>query len=142
MTLESHWIHKGRVVLKFARVDSINDAELLRGFDVVIPASERTELDDGSVYISDLIGCEVIDLASGARSIGMIADVDREASLLIVRTAKGVEHWIPFAQAYLARMNIAARRIEMRLPEGLLEINAPVTEEERRELEQLSDDGE
>jgi 16S rRNA processing protein RimM len=142
MTLESHWLHKGRVVLKFAGVDSINDAEPLRGFDVVIPASERAELNDGSVYISDLIGCEVVDLASEAHSIGTIADVDREASLLIVRAPKGVEHLIPFAQAYLVKIDVAAKRIEMQLPEGLLEINAPVTDEERSALNESPDDGE
>src|SRR5690242_20546910 len=38
--LESHWLHKGRVVLKFSGVDSINDADALRGLLVAIPASE------------------------------------------------------------------------------------------------------
>jgi 16S rRNA processing protein RimM len=142
ITLESHWLHKGRVVLKFAGIDSINDAEGLRGFDVVIPASERAELNDGSVYISDLIGCEVVDLASEAHSIGTIADVDRQASLLIVQPAKGGEHLIPFAQAYLVKIDVAAKRVEMRLPEGLLEINAPVADEEHSQSNQSSDDGE
>jgi hypothetical protein len=31
-------------------------------------------------------------------------------------------------------MDVAGKRIEMRLPEGLLDINAPLTDEERREM--------
>ena len=42
--VESHWLHKGRVVLKFSQVDSMNEAENLRGFDVVIPREERMPL--------------------------------------------------------------------------------------------------
>ena len=43
--LESHWLHKGTVVLKFAGIDSITDAELLIGCEVQIPESERAPLD-------------------------------------------------------------------------------------------------
>src|SRR5215467_11858712 len=55
--LEDHWFHKGGVVLKFAGVDSISQAEELIGCEIQIPASERAELEDDSVYISDLVGC-------------------------------------------------------------------------------------
>lgn len=132
MQLENHWLHKGRVVLKFAGVDSINDAESLRGLLVAIPASERSALADDSVYIADLIGCEVIDL-NASRAVGTIADVDPAASLLEIKTPDGKEALVPFAKAYLVTMDLAGKRIEMRLPEGLLDINAPMTDEERRE---------
>lgn len=139
ISLESHWRHKGRVVLKFAGVDSIDDAEKLRGLLVAVPAGERIKLTDGSVYISDLIGCEVIDLSATASSIGLVTDFDRETGLMAVKTADGDETLIPFTKAYLVRMDLVGKRIEMRLPSGLLEINAPMTDEERREL---SDSGE
>lgn len=139
VTLEGHWLHKGRVVLKFAGVDSINDAEALRGLAVAIPASERAELTDDSVYISDLVDCEIIDLNT-SKTIGEITDVDREAALLVVRGGKGEEVLIPFAKAYLEKIDVAAKRVEMRLPAGLLEINAPVTEEERQELDKSGED--
>jgi 16S rRNA processing protein RimM len=130
--LENHWPHKGRIVLKFAGVDSINDAEALRGLDVAIPASERAPLADGAVYISDLVGCEVIDLAGAPdTSVGRVVDVDRGASLLVVESDNRVPVLIPFARAYLFKIDLDAKRIEMRLPAGLLEINAPLTEEER-----------
>ena len=133
VALERHWLHKGRVVLKFAGVDSISDAEALRGLLVAVPASERAELTDGSVYIGDLIGCGVFDV-NAAKPVGVVADVDREAGLLEVKTPGGEEALVPFAKAYQVRMDVAGKRIEMRLPEGLLDINAPLTDEERREM--------
>jgi 16S rRNA processing protein RimM len=138
VTLERHWLHKGRVVLKFAGIDSINDAELLRGLMVAIPASERAPLSDGAFYIGDLIGCEVIDVSSAPVSVGKITDVDREVGLLMVQPDGGGEVLIPFAQAYLADIDVDGKRIEMRLPEGLLDINAPISEEERRALDTTS----
>ena len=130
--LENHWLHKGRVVLKFAGIGSINDAEPLRGLLVAIPASERIVLADDSVYVGDLIGCEVFDL-NAQQTVGVVADVNRDAGLLVLKTSAGEEALVPFAKAYLVTMDVAGKRIEMRLPVGLLDINAPMTDEERRE---------
>ena len=130
-TLETHWLHKGRIVLKFAGIDAINDADALRGLFVAIPAAERAPLTDDAVYIGDLIGCSVIDL-NAAATIGVVTDVDKEASLLAVESRNRGEILIPFAKAYLANLDLAGKRIEMRLPQGLLEINASLTDEERR----------
>ena len=140
VTLERHWLHKGRIVLKFAGVDSISDADALRGLLVAVLASERAKLTDGSVYIGDLIGCEVVDL-NAAKPVGVVAGVDREAGLLQVKTPGGEEALVPFAKEYLVRMDVAGKRIEMRLPEGLLDINAPLTDEERREMSERRENG-
>ncbi|HTV06172.1 MAG TPA: ribosome maturation factor RimM [Acidobacteriaceae bacterium] len=134
MALEDHWLHKGRIVLKFARIDSISDAETLRGLMVAIPESERAPLPEDSFYISDLIGCEVVDVSAGGSSVGVVMDFDRDAGLLSVKTEDSNETLIPFAKAYLVRMDLAGKRIEMRLPAGLLDINAPMSDEERREM--------
>jgi 16S rRNA processing protein RimM len=136
ITLEKSWLHKGRVVLKFANVDSISDAESLRGAEVVLPLAARVALEPDAAYIGDLIGCTVVDLHSpDPATVGTIRDVIQQAhttDLLVVVDAKGVEQWIPFARAYVVRMNLENRRIEMDLPAGLLDINAPLTEEERK----------
>ncbi len=132
IALDHHWLHKGRIVLKFAGIDSIGDADALRGLLVAIPTSERTRLEDDSVYIGDLIGCEVVDLNGGPAAVGVVTDVEREAGLLEVKTQGGGEALVPFAKAYLVKVDPAGKRIEMRLPAGLLDINASITDEERR----------
>jgi 16S rRNA processing protein RimM len=139
VTLERHWLHKGRVVFKFAGVESISDAEALRNLVVAVQASERAPLADDAVYISDLIGCEIVDIASAPGPVGEVTDVDREGGLLIVRSASGEEFLIPFAKEYLVEIDVAGKRMKMRLPSGLLDINAPITEEERRALDKATD---
>jgi len=134
--LEDHWLHKGHVVLKFSSIDSINDAETLTGMLVQIPRAARSELEAGAVYISDLIGTAVIDVASGQRrTIGMIENVQQgigAAPLLLVRDGKK-EFEIPFAEQYVTRFDAAGKLLEMNLPEGLLEVNAPLSQKEKKE---------
>ena len=125
--LTDHWLHKGGIVLHFAGVDSISAAEVLGGLIVAIPGAERATLTADEAYIGDLIGCALVDVA-GAEPVpvGEIADVDRTAGpvpLLIVRGPAG-EILIPFAKSYLRRIDAGAKRVEMSLPEGLIDLNA------------------
>ncbi len=125
--LERHWLHQGRVVLKFAGVDSINDVEALRGFEVVIPRGERAPLEDGAVYIADLVGCVLVDSRTAA-PIGVISGVDIASTatpLLEVDTSTSGQVLVPFAKAFRPEIDLATRRISMELPEGLLELNTP-----------------
>jgi 16S rRNA processing protein RimM len=132
LQVEELWPHKGQLVLKFAGVDSISDAELLVGCELQIPGSERGQLDPGWNYISDLIGCVVFD---GGSQIGKIEDVQfgtGEAPLLIVGSgSKRCE--IPYAEAYLKSVDLEHKQIQMQLPEGMLELNAPLTAEEKEQ---------
>ena len=133
--LEEHWFHKGRVVFKFSGIDSISDAEELNGKLVQIPVESRGLLDPGSFYVSDLVGSKVTDLASDGRVIGVIADVKQTtgaAPLLVVKDDNN-EYEIPFAQEYVVRFDAETKRLEMNLPQGMLKINAPLSEDERRQ---------
>jgi 16S rRNA processing protein RimM len=130
------WPHKGMLVLKFAGVDSISDAEVLVGSELQVPRSERSKLQTGWNYVSDLVGCTVLDQG---KDIGRIEDVQfgaGEAPLLIVRDAKARLLEVPFAEAYLDRVDVQQKQVHMTLPEGLLEVNAPLTAEEKREQAQ------
>jgi len=126
--LVAHWLHKGGVVLHFAGVDSISAAETLAGLIVAIPSTERAALGEDGAYIGDLIGCALVDVAGGTPvRLGEIEEVDRTAgpvALLVVRGAGG-EILIPFAKSYLRKVDLEAKRVEMALPEGLVDLNAP-----------------
>lgn len=135
----AYWLpvgkNEGRVVLHFAGIDTISDAEAIAGLDVLVPREERVPLDDDSVYISELIGCTVYD---GALSVGIVEDVqfamtadggrrlEDAAPLLAVRSREGDEVLVPFAKAFLVAVNPAAKRIDMTLPQGLIEVNRPM----------------
>jgi 16S rRNA processing protein RimM len=136
LAVEELWPHKGLLVLKFAGVDSISDAEALIGCELQVPCSQRSQLEAGWSYVSDLVGCVVFD---GEREIGRIEDVQfgaGEAPLLIVRNAAAKLVEIPFAEAYLDSVDIDRKQVRMKLPEGLLEVNAPLTAEEKQEQAQ------
>jgi 16S rRNA processing protein RimM len=128
--LRSHWLNKsqaGGVVLHFAGVDSITDEEALRGLVVAIPYSERVPLGEDEVYVGDLIGCQLVDVANKPeRLVGVIEDVDREAGpvalLVVAGVGEGEEILVPFAKAYLRRIDLEGKRVEMALPEGLVEV--------------------
>jgi 16S rRNA processing protein RimM len=133
LEVEELWPHKGLLVLKFAGVDSISEAEALVGCELQVPPNQRSQLDAGWSYVSDLVGCAVFD---HEREIGRIQGVQfgaGEAPLLIVRDAVAKLVEIPFAEAYLESVDIDRKQVRMKLPEGLLEVNAPLTAEEKRE---------
>jgi 16S rRNA processing protein RimM len=125
--IEELWPHKNWLVLKFAGVETMTDAEALKGAELQVPRSERAELEPGWTYLSDLIGCTVFD---GGREIGPIVDVAfgaGEAPLLVVHSAAAkLPYEIPFAEAYLEKVDVERKQVRMRLPEGLLDVNAPV----------------
>jgi 16S rRNA processing protein RimM len=136
LEVEELWPHKGLLVLKFAGVDSISEAETLVGCELQVPRGQRSELQAGWNYVSDLVGCTVLD---HGREIGRLEDVQfgaGEAPLLIVRDAANRLLEVPFADAYLERVDVARKQILMKLPDGLLEVNAPLTADEKREQAQ------
>jgi 16S rRNA processing protein RimM len=126
VTLLRHWMHKGGVVLHFEGVDSISAAEELSGLVVAIPRAERAPLAEDEAFLSDLAGCMLVDVAGDAPvEVGPIDDVDQTAgpvALLVIRGAHG-EILVPFAKKYLKKIDLDARRVEMDLPAGLVELN-------------------
>ena len=130
LELDEHWFHKGMVVLKFAGVDSISEAETLVGSEIQVPRSERAALSGDEFFVSDLIGCTVTD---SGREIGRVKDVQfgsGEAPLLVIEGEK--EYLVPFAAAYIQKIGLEQKRLEMKLPEGMLELDAPLSQEEKQ----------
>jgi 16S rRNA processing protein RimM len=130
LEIEDLWPHKGQLILKFVGIDSISKAEELAGCELQVPGEQRAQLEPGWNYLSDLIGCAVFD---GDRELGNIGEVRfgaGEAPLLVVR-AGSKEYEIPYTEAYLQQVDLSRKQIRMSLPEGLLEVNAPLTAEEK-----------
>ncbi|PYX16947.1 MAG: 16S rRNA processing protein RimM [Acidobacteria bacterium] len=130
LEIEDLWPHKGQLILKFVGIDSISKAEELAGCELQVPGEQRAQLEPGWNYLSDLIGCAVFD---GDRELGNIGEVRfgaGEAPLLVVK-AGSKEYEIPYAEAYLQQVDLSHKQIRMSLPEGLLEVNAPLTAEEK-----------
>jgi 16S rRNA processing protein RimM len=116
-------MHQGRPVILFAGVSSMNDAELLAGQELRIAEveGEAELLGEGEYYHRDLIGCAVV--TESGESIGEVTAIegDRSATRLVVRSRRN-EVLIPLADAICA-VDLKGKRITVRPPEGLLELN-------------------
>ena len=127
LSLQDHWPHKGQIVLKFAGVDSISQAEMLIGWEIQISRSQRAKLEEDQFYVSDLVGCSVYD---GNRLLGTIQEVlfgSGEAPLLVVRGKK--EYLVPFAAGYIEEMALEQKQVRMKLPEGLLDLDSSLKQD-------------
>jgi 16S rRNA processing protein RimM len=111
----------GQAIFRFEGADSMSDAEKLVGLEVRIPLAERAALPGGSYYVTDLIGCEVREKDA---LVGTVRGVELTGGtpLLAVDSPQG-EVLIPLAEEICVKVDLAARRIDVILPEGLLELN-------------------
>ena len=123
--VEKVWPHQGRVVLKFPGVDSIDQANRLRGVHVLIPREERMPLPAHHYYVWELKGCRVVAERQGASSeVGTVIEVEPTGGvdLLHVATPRG-EVLIPLAQDICKRIDTEAKTIVIDPPEDLLDLN-------------------
>lgn len=123
--VEEIWEHGDRLIFKFAGVDSIDDAEALRGAEVQVPEQERFPLSEDEYYHSDLAGCRVFD-RRGGREIGVVREFWEAGGngLLRVFDEREKEFLIPFRKEICVVIDVEAKRIDIDPPEGLMELNA------------------
>ncbi len=147
MALKSCWLsqnHRGQAVFHFEGVESISEAEKFRGLEVLLPFEERVTLPVGQYFVADLIGCSVFEspaappmvtsspcsLAEAPSHLGTVRDVQFPGEeffgtpLLEVETSQG-EILIPLALDICTKIDTAARRIDVVLPDGLRDLNQP-----------------
>jgi len=133
VALQRFWMdqnHPGQGVFHFAGSTNISEAEKFRGNDVFLPFEERVQLPAGQYFVTDLIGCTVYQLGenNASSTIGAVRDVAFPGEgiagtpLLQVDSPQG-ELLIPLAEDICTRVDVIARRIEVKLPEGLLDAN-------------------
>jgi 16S rRNA processing protein RimM len=122
----------GRFVMKFAGIDSIEDAEKIVGAELRIPESEIPEAEEGSFYTFHLRGCRVYAIHEGDGSadgsedeyIGDVTGIVDGGGSQLLQVGSGKEETlIPFAESIVKKVDLAGRRIEVELPKGLRELN-------------------
>lgn len=125
LILENSWPHKGQIILKFAGIDSIESASVLRSREVLVPWEQRTKLSPHQYYLCELQGCRVVwerkDL-----EVGTVSEIEPTGGVdvLHVRRPDGKsEVLIPLAQEICTRIDLDKRIIVIDPPEDLLELN-------------------
>jgi 16S rRNA processing protein RimM len=147
VALRRFWVdqnHPGQGIFHFQGSNNISEAEKFRALDVFLPIEERVALPAGQYFVTDLIGCTVFEIPAAPskrsspacafepapRVLGTVLDVyfpgERVAGtpLLQVQSGSG-EVLIPLAEEICTRIDVRSRRIEVLLPAGLQNVNAP-----------------
>ena len=143
LTLAAARVQNGRPVIAFEGFSSIDDVERLAGLELRVPEESLHPLAAGAYYQHQLVGCAVETTAG--QPVGVVRRVEGGAagSLLAIDGARG-EILIPFALEICREVDIAARRIRIDPPEGLLELNetgsGPPTHEIRHRHDLSEDD--
>ena len=122
LNLEEHWFQSGRVILKFAGYDTIEEASALVGYEFAVPESERVELPEDEFYDWELQGCRVETIAG--EEVGRVRQVLHTGGvevLAIDNEVTGREHLIPLADEICVEINVEQKLIRIDAPEGLLE---------------------
>src|SRR5688500_4529283 len=113
-----------RWIVAFENVTTVEEAEALRGIELRIPEDARMPLGPDEYYLYDLVGCEV-RTAAGVE-IGRVQAVYTGAGgALLSVDRNGDEVLVPLVKTMCPEIDVAARRIIVDPPEGLLDVNRP-----------------
>ena len=130
VTVSSGREFRGRWVVTLAGVTTMNDAETLRGLELRVPADTLHALGADTHYLHDLQGCLVVTMAG--EEVGRVDRVQfGSGAPLLVAVAHGGEVLIPLVAHICRRIDVAAKRIEIDPPDGLLEVNRAGTRSDR-----------
>jgi 16S rRNA processing protein RimM len=118
--VERIWWHDGRPVFKFEGIDSMTDAELWAGADILVEDSERELPEEGAFSHADLMGCFLWDRDARVGVVRAIEDFGG-GPLLDVKLDDGREVLVPFSRAICKEIDVATKNIRAEVPAGLLD---------------------
>ncbi|MEO8275271.1 MAG: ribosome maturation factor RimM [Thermoanaerobaculia bacterium] len=119
LRVENATAHKGGLRVSFAGVADREAAETLRGLDLWVPLSEVPAAPAGAYYFFELIGCRCFDERDG--DLGVVIDLHEDGGgVLLEVESENRRIVVPFVEAFLVNVDRSARRIDLRLPEGLV----------------------
>jgi 16S rRNA processing protein RimM len=126
LEVERFSVHKGQPLVWFKGIEDRTAAEAYIGYELVIPESDRWELEDGQYYFDELEGLQVFT-ESDDQPLGPVLRIHEGAAhdyLVIAHPNKpGQEVLVPFVQPDCVRsIDLDAGRIVVRLPDGLLDL--------------------
>ena len=121
VTVESARPHKNTYLLKFAGLDSINDVEKYKGCLLKVRERDLQELDEGEFYYHEIIGCKVV--TDDGEELGTIREILAPGAndVWVVERGKGKPVLIPYIDDVVLHVDVADKRVTVRLPEGLVD---------------------
>jgi 16S rRNA processing protein RimM len=124
LTVESTRDQNGRLIVAFEGVPDRNAAEQLRNTMLLVDAADIPPSDDpDEFHDTQLMGLRA-DLVDGS-ALGEVTDVLHlpHGDVLVVRREEGAEVLVPFVRAIVPDVDVAAGRLVVDPPEGLLDLD-------------------
>lgn len=106
--------HGELVLVKFEGVDSVEEAEKLRGHEIYIHRGMREPLPEGEFYIEDLIGAEVV--TEEGEVLGRVERIDKLPANDVMVVG---DLLLPVIKDVILDVDLERKRIVVRLLEGL-----------------------
>jgi 16S rRNA processing protein RimM len=119
LTVAAGRVHKTGAVVLFEGYGDRDQAAELRGLDLEVPRAEVPKAPRGTYYQFELIGCLCRDQGE---ELGRVVEVVEDGGgVMLIVEGEGRRVPVPFVKEILKRVDVARGRIDLALPEGLLE---------------------
>lgn len=111
--------HKNQVILKLKGIDSIEAAETLRNYYILINRKDLEPLEEGKYYIADLIGLDVY--TEEGKALGKVDDIYNTGSndIYVVKDELGKQKLLPGIPEVIKKVDLENSKIIVNLIEGL-----------------------
>ena len=111
--------HKNTVLIKFEGIDTVEQAREYIGKIIYLDRDE-IELEEGTYFIEDLIGCTVVNDQTG-EEIGTVKAVDNfgASDVYTIETSDGREVMFPAVDEFLVNTDIDKKEIRIKVIEGM-----------------------
>jgi len=113
---------KSLFIVRLEGINSRDAAEALVGQELLVPASDRPELEEGEFHLLDLVGLEA-RLHPDEAAIGVVTDlISGGNDLLELKTSAGRTMLIPFVESIVPEVHLEAGWLLLTPPPGLLDL--------------------
>lgn len=120
--IEHSRVSKNVVVMKIKGVDTVEDAQKMRNHILYMDRND-VELEEGSYFVQDLIGLEVVDADNGT-VYGKLTDVSQTGAndVYHVETAEGKLLLVPAIPEVIVETDTQGETMKIRPLDGLFEL--------------------
>jgi 16S rRNA processing protein RimM len=127
---------KGRFIIQFEDIKTLEQAEKLRNTSLYLPLDELPELEEGQFYFHEVVGYQVVDENYGP--LGTVKEFyDMPQQQLMAMEYNGQEMLIPVIDEIFLRADHESKVLHVALPEGLLEVyTQPGTPDDADDLDE------
>ncbi len=125
LTVAESMPYKAKLLVTFEEINDRDAADALRHVDVGVRGCDVGDPPNGQVWVSDIVGREVIDL--DGKLLGAVTAVDANPAhdVMVCVDAAGVEFLIPMISEFVDDMSVGGASVTVRPIPGLLPWTGP-----------------